>query len=80
MNSKRTPVRPDRLMARLEAFARIGATAGGGVDRQALTEGDRRARCLLAKLAEARGFTVMQDGMANLFVRREGRDAALHPC
>ncbi|MCL6709010.1 Zn-dependent hydrolase [Pseudomonas sp. R2.Fl] len=69
----------DRLNRRLEAFAAIGATPKGGVNRQALTEGDRRARQLLAELAWARGFSVFQDPMANLFIRRSGRDENLPP-
>ena len=68
-----------RLARRIDQFAAIGATPAGGVDRQALTEGDRQARALLAELALARGFTVTQDAMANLFVRRKGRDASLPP-
>jgi N-carbamoyl-L-amino-acid hydrolase len=49
------------------------------VDRQAFTDGDRQARALLAEIAQARGFTVTQDAMANLFLRREGRDPLLPP-
>ena len=41
----------NRLHGRLETFAAIGATRKGGVNRQALTDGDRQARRLLAKLA-----------------------------
>lgn len=63
-----------RLQRRLEDFARIGATAAGGVNRQALSREDRAARRLLAELALARGFHVFQDAMANLFIRREGRE------
>ncbi|WP_018900967.1 Zn-dependent hydrolase [Rhizobium sp. 2MFCol3.1] len=69
----------DRLNARLAAFAAIGGTANGGVNRQALTEGDRRARRLLGELAQARGFLVFQDPMANLFIRRKGRDDTAAP-
>jgi len=69
----------NRLNRRLEAFAAIGATPKGGVNRQALTEGDRRARRLLAELAWARGFSVFQDPMANLFIQRAGRDENLPP-
>jgi beta-ureidopropionase / N-carbamoyl-L-amino-acid hydrolase len=68
-----------RLNGRIESFAAIGATQKGGVNRQALTEGDRRARRLLAELAWTRGFSVLQDPMANLFIRREGRDESLPP-
>lgn len=69
----------ERLLRRLDAFARIGATPAGGVNRQAFSVEDRGARRLLAELALERGFTVFQDGIANLFIRREGADAALPP-
>lgn len=69
----------ERLLGRLDAFARIGATPAGGVNRQAFSVEDRSARRLLAELALARGFSVFQDGMANLFIRREGSDATLPP-
>ena len=62
----------DRLLARLDAFARIGATPKGGVNRQALSPEDRAGRALLADLARARGFAVAQDAMANLFITRPG--------
>jgi len=69
----------NRLNERLETFAAIGATQRGGVNRQALTEGDRQARRLLAELAWGRGFSVFQDPMANLFIRRVGRNESLPP-
>lgn len=69
----------ERLLRRLYAFARIGATPAGGVNRQAFSVEDRGARRLLAELAQERGFTVFQDRIANLFIRREGADAALPP-
>lgn len=69
----------ERFLGRLEAFAGIGATPKGGVNRQALSLQDRRARALLAQLGQARGFGVHQDAIANLFVRREGRNASLPP-
>jgi N-carbamoyl-L-amino-acid hydrolase len=69
----------ERLLGRLDAFARIGATPAGGVNRQAFSVEDRNARRLLAKLAMERGFAVCQVGIANLFVRREGTDATLPP-
>lgn len=69
----------ERLNRRVADFARIGALPAGGVNRQALTQGDRDARRLLVELARARGFGVFQDPAANLFIRREGGDAALPP-
>jgi len=68
-----------RLWRRLEAFAAIGATPAGGVSRLALSVEDRRARALLTGLARERGFAVYQDALANLFVRRQGRDASVPP-
>ena len=72
-------INAERLQQRLQAFAHIGATPAGGVNRQALSPEDREARSLLAELALARGFQVFQDAMANLFVRRNGRDDSLPP-
>ncbi|WP_112610934.1 Zn-dependent hydrolase (plasmid) [Rhizobium sp. WW22] len=68
-----------RLLQRIADFAAIGATAAGGVNRQALSADDRAARRLLAELAAARGFDIYQDAVANLFIRREGRDPSLPP-
>lgn len=68
-----------RLLSRLDRFAQIGATPRGGVNRQALTEGDREARALLARLGRERGFALRQDAAANLFLRREGVEASLPP-
>jgi beta-ureidopropionase / N-carbamoyl-L-amino-acid hydrolase len=72
-------VNGDRLLGRLESFASIGATPAGGVNRQALSPEDRRARAKLAQLAADRGFAVFQDTMANLFIRREGQSAERPP-
>ncbi|CAI9410617.1 N-carbamoyl-L-amino-acid hydrolase [Pleomorphomonas sp. T1.2MG-36] len=63
-----------RLLARLDAFAAIGGTPAGGVNRPALSVEDRAARALLARLGAARGFSVFQDAAANLFLRRSGAD------
>ncbi|EHJ95794.1 MULTISPECIES: Zn-dependent hydrolase [unclassified Rhizobium] len=68
-----------RLIDRLDRFAQIGATAKGGVNRQALTGLDRQARQLLTELALQRGFKVFQDPIANLFIRREGSNPDLSP-
>ncbi|NTE56902.1 Zn-dependent hydrolase [Agrobacterium tumefaciens] len=72
-------VNGERLLANLDRFAAIGATKKGGVNRQALTRLDREARRLLAQLAVERGFSVFQDPIANLFIRRKGRDDSLAP-
>jgi N-carbamoyl-L-amino-acid hydrolase len=66
-----------RLWSRLKAMAEIGATAQGGCNRQALTDGDFAGRELLRHWAEAAGCQVRVDTVGNLFVRRAGLDDAL---
>jgi N-carbamoyl-L-amino-acid hydrolase len=61
-----------RLWDRHMAIAKFGETGNGGVNRQALTDDDRRARAALAEWAHARGFEVLIDEAANMHIRREG--------
>ena len=68
-----------RLWRRHMALGEIGATGKGGVNRQALSEEEARARALLAEWAAELGYGVWVDGISNLFVRREGTDATLAP-
>ncbi|NTG45107.1 Zn-dependent hydrolase [Agrobacterium sp. 13-626] len=75
----RPEVNGERLLRHLSEFAEIGKTKAGGVNRQALSSEDRAARHLLADLSAARGFKIFQDAIANLFIRREGRNPALPP-
>lgn len=79
MMTQTLSINGQRLIDRLDRFAQIGATAKGGVNRQALTGLDRQARQLLAELALQRGFKVFQDPIANLFIRREGSNPDLSP-
>lgn len=72
-------VKQDRLWGRLMEMAGIGATAKGGVNRQALTAGDGKARRLLADWSVSRGFSIFQDDIGNLFIRRAGTDDTLAP-
>ena len=65
-------VNGDRLWSRLMQMAEIGATAHGGCNRQALTDGDMAGRRLLSQWAEAAGCRVRVDAVGNLFVRRAG--------
>lgn len=53
-------------------MAAIGAIPGDGVNRQALSREDIQARALLIGWAEARGYRIYVDDIANLFIRREG--------
>lgn len=72
-------VREDRLWQRHADMARLGGTAKGGVNRQALSPEDAAARNLLASWAKARGFEIFTDAIGNLFVRREGSDPQATP-
>jgi N-carbamoyl-L-amino-acid hydrolase len=72
-------IREARLWQRHLDMAKLGATAKGGVNRQALSAEDVAARRLLMSWAAARGFAVSADAIGNLFVRREGSDASAAP-
>jgi N-carbamoyl-L-amino-acid hydrolase len=58
-------------------MGRIGATANGGCNRQALTDLDIEGRRLLCEWAEAAGCAIRVDAIGNIFARRAGRDDAL---
>jgi len=72
-------VSEERLWRRLMAMAEIGGFAGGGVDRQALSDEDIRARALLLEWAGGRGYQASVDDIANLFLTREGRNPDAAP-
>ncbi|MFB2553058.1 Zn-dependent hydrolase [Ensifer soli] len=69
----------ERLWRRLMELAGIGATPGGGVDRQALSDGEAEAWRLVIGWGEAAGLEASTDAAANLFLTLPGRDRAL-PC
>jgi N-carbamoyl-L-amino-acid hydrolase len=61
------------------AMAKFGATAKGGVNRQALSTEDAQARRLLGEWAGRRGYEVFTDPIGNLFVKRAGSDPQAKP-
>jgi N-carbamoyl-L-amino-acid hydrolase len=69
----------DRLWKRQMAMAAIGRIEGGGVNRQCLSPEDIEARALLIEWAKARGYRIAVDPIANLFLRRPGRDPDADP-
>ncbi|MFZ5675554.1 MAG: hydantoinase/carbamoylase family amidase [Pseudomonadota bacterium] len=69
----------DRLWQRLMRLAEIGATPKGGVDRQALSEGEIDAWRLVIGWAAQAGLVAETDAAANLFLVWKGRDRALPP-
>lgn len=72
-------IHADRLWSRLMALAAIGATPGGGVNRQALSDGEIEAwRLVLAWAGEA-GLEPATDAAGNLFLTLAGRDRSLPP-
>jgi N-carbamoyl-L-amino-acid hydrolase len=68
-----------RLRASLGEMSRVGATAGGGVSRLALTEEDREARDLLVRWMEEARLEVRVDDAGNIFGRRAGTAPELPP-
>ena len=66
-------VNEQRLWQRHMDLAKIGATAKGGVNREAFTPEEAEARKLLASWAEARGFSCAVDdiGMPLCFYKGE---------
>ena len=63
---------PERLMARLDALAAVGATAEGGCCRLALTDEDRAGRDLVTTWMRELGLAVSIDPVGNIFGRRAG--------
>ena len=64
-----TTVTPDdrAFLDDFAAMSAFGATAGGGVDRQAATEEDAQVRAWLTGLLTGHGFAVHLDPIGNLF-------------
>ena len=69
----------DRLWDRHMQMADIGGTLEGGVNRQAFTVEDRKARQLLLSWAEERNYAISIDAIGNLFICRPGVNADLAP-
>jgi N-carbamoyl-L-amino-acid hydrolase len=72
-------INAERVWRRHMDLASIGATAGGGVHRLALSDTDIAAHVEIARRAAARGYRVSLDDIGNMFIRRPGRDADALP-
>ncbi|HYH22912.1 MAG TPA: Zn-dependent hydrolase [Azospirillum sp.] len=64
-----------RLLARLDALAQVGAIAGGGVCRLALSDADKAGRDLVAGWMRDLGLSVAIDAIGNIVGTRPGRTA-----
>ncbi|MDW6023204.1 hydantoinase/carbamoylase family amidase [Mesorhizobium sp. BAC0120] len=69
----------ERLWARLMRLAEIGATPDGGVDRQALSDGEALAWRQMITWGEEAGLSASTDPVANLFLTLPGEDPSLPP-
>lgn len=69
----------ERLWRMHMEMAEIGATAKGGVCREALTAEDVQARLLLARWGRELGCEVAVDPIGNMFLRRPGIDPDARP-
>jgi N-carbamoyl-L-amino-acid hydrolase len=74
-----TLINADRLWTRLMSLAEIGATPAGGVNRQALSDGEIAAWHRVIGWAREAGLTPSTDAAANLFLTLAGRDRAAPP-
>ena len=68
-----------RLRESLETMGKIGATAGGGVHRMALTDEDKQARDLFVRWLKDLDLEVTIDEMGNIFGKRSGQNSDLAP-
>ena len=68
-----------RLWSELMASGAIAELPHGGVDRMALTDGDRDVRGLFGYWCREAGLALTVDAMGNMFARREGTDPSLPP-
>jgi len=72
-------VNGQRLWDSLMEMARIGATAKGGCNRQALTDLDKQGRDLFVQWCEDAGCNVTFDEVGNIFAQRPGKNPDLPP-
>lgn len=69
----------ERLWSRLMALARIGATPGGGVDRQALSREEIESWRTMIDWAVSAGLEPSTDAVGNLFIALPGADRDAPP-
>lgn len=72
-------INAERLWQRLMSMAQIGAIAGDGVNRQALSAEEAASWRLMIDWAQASGLEVRRDAAGNLFVILPGTDRRAAP-
>jgi len=72
-------INEDRLWKSLNKMATIGATPKGGVNRQTLTELDKKSRDLFIEWCKDENLTIKIDEIGNIFARRNGKNNKLAP-
>ncbi|HVP65684.1 MAG TPA: Zn-dependent hydrolase [Anaeromyxobacteraceae bacterium] len=65
----------ERLSARIARLGQVGAIAGGGVARLALTDQDKEGRDLVAGWMREQGLAVTVDAIGNVVGVRRGKEA-----
>ncbi|MGH8866525.1 MAG: M20 family metallo-hydrolase [Actinomycetes bacterium] len=70
-----------RMQRTLEALSSsdVGGTAGGGVDRPALSDADKAVRDLFASMLKERGLEVRVDEVGSMYGRRAGTEPDADP-
>ncbi len=79
MNLASLRVNGKRLQSSLEEMAKFGATPGGGVQRMALSEEDKKARDLFVMWLKELDLKITIDDMGNIFGSRPGKNRSLSP-
>lgn len=69
----------EELLQQLDDLGRIGARAGGGVDRLAFSPADLAGRAWVAEQMRAVGLDVVRDGAGNVIGRLAGSEPGLAP-
>ncbi len=77
MDIKGLSVNGKRLRDSLEEMAKIGTTPGGGVQRLALSDEDKKARDLFVNWLKGLDLKITIDEMGNIFGTRQGRNNSL---
>ena len=72
-------INEDRLWKSLNKMATIGATPKGGVNRQTLTDLDKKSRDLFIEWCKDENLTIKIDEIGNIFARRNGKNNKLAP-